>query len=140
MARLFEVQLVVGDVDHAAEWYQEMFSLTRTVDDAERRRIHLALNGGQLILAEAGGESVLPDWPGVPPALYQVDDMLEPGPTDHEPIHFALQFESDVWESIADRLRDTGSVVRGPLVWPDTIESLYTLDPDGNCVEIVRAI
>lgn len=158
---IFEIQLVTGQLAPMERFYRTVVGLPELFRDDGRGRVHLGLGTGQLILAEAGGEEVLADWPGVPPRIYRAEDTPVAGPRGHGPLHFAFHVDDEEWCRIGSALAGEGdaeaaagggegeavtgaggdttasSVTRGPLVWGSGMQSLYFRDPDGNCVELI---
>ncbi len=48
---MFEVQLVVGDLEGMAAFYRDSLELQVSLEDPDRGRTHFRLGRGQLILA-----------------------------------------------------------------------------------------
>lgn len=135
---MFEVQLVVRDLEATTAFYRDRLALPVSVDDAARGRVHFRLGRGQLILAreDAEGEAS-PLWPGLPPALLVRADPRGATPPRHGPVHFALEVPASELVSTGERLRGEGLDVRGPFRWPNGPRSIYFRDPEGNVVELI---
>ena len=134
---VFEVQLVVADLDAATAFYRDVVGLEVTLHDPARGRTHFSTGRGQLILASAGGEEASPEWPGLPPPLLEPGDRRGPTPELHGPVHFALEVGRDDAVAVGERLRQAGLDVRGPLRWPSGRMSSYFKDPEGNVAELI---
>ena len=134
---LFELQLVTERLPELRHFYEAVVGLAPTVQDTRRGRVHFRLGEGQLILARADAEEALPAWPGVPPQLYEPGEPTARGPAVHGALHFAFHCDREAREEVLRRLRAAGRPVRGPVHWPGGTESWYTLDPDGNCMELI---
>lgn len=134
---MFEVQLVVDDLDALTDFYRDSLGLEVSLHDPERGRTHFRLGRGQLILARRYGEEASPEWPGLPPPLLAGDDRRGPTPGSHGAIHFAIEAELDDVLSTEARLRAGGLDVRGPLRWPSGRLSIYVRDPEGNVAELI---
>ena len=141
MPGLFEIQLVTDDHEAMVGFYRDVIGLQVIVESAGRGRVHLRVGQGQLILARAGAEQVLPEWPGVPPRMYGADEPTIPGPGRHGAIHYAFHVNDGQWAGIRARLEDCEQVAcRGPITWGAGFESLYFRDPDGNVAELIRGV
>ena len=136
---MFEIQLVVADLDAMRAFYRDRLGLAVTVDDEERGRVHFRLRDGQLILARAEGEDGSPAWPGLPPPLLTAADPAGRAPLRHGPVHFAFEVERSGIVAQGERLRADGLDVRGPFRWPSGRLSIYFRDPEGNVAELISA-
>ena len=134
---MFEVQLVVEDLDAVTAFYRDELGLEISLEDAGRGRTHFGLGRGQLILARVGGEPAAPGWPGLPPALLADSDSRGPTPEPHGPVHFAIEAELDDLLATEQKLRRDGFDVRGPFRWPGGRLSIYVRDPEGNVAELI---
>lgn len=135
---MFEVQLVVSDLDAMTGFYRDQVGLEVSLHDPERGRTHFGLGGrGQLILATAGGEDASPDWPGLPPPLLAAGDRRGAAPLQHGPVHFAIELPLPEVLGRDEELRSAGLDVRGPLRWPSGRMSIYVRDPEGNVAELI---
>jgi len=134
---VFELQLVVSDLEAATAFYRDTVGLEVTLHDGARGRTHFATGRGQLILARAHGEEAAPGWPGLPPPLLGPGDPLGPSPEPHGPVHFALEVRRDELVATGERLRARGLDVRGPFRWPSGRLSVYFKDPEGNVAELI---
>jgi catechol-2,3-dioxygenase len=134
---MFEVQLVVDDLDRVAAFYRDALGLEVSLEDAHRGRMHFRLGRGQLILARVGGEEAGPDWPGLPPPLLRDSDDRGPTPRRHGPVHFAIEVELSDLLAADQRLRTEEHDVRGPFRWPSGRMSIYARDPEGNVAELI---
>src|SRR5919108_3906067 len=95
-AGVFELQIVVRDLDAMTAFYREEIGLRVSLHDPARGRTHFRLQRGQLILAREHGEpDAAPDWPGLPPPLIERGDRRGATPDGHPPIHFALEIGAD---------------------------------------------
>lgn len=137
---MFEVQLVVTDLDQATAFYRDRLGLEVSLHDAARGRTHFRTGRGQLILALAEREGdASPDWPGLPPALLVAADRRGATPPRHGPLHFAIEIGTDDLVPAGERLRAAGHDVRGPFRWPGGQFSIYLHDPEGNVVELISS-
>lgn len=135
---MFEIQLVVSDLDAMTAFYRDELGLPVSLEDPARGRTHLRLGRGQLILALAHGEpDASPDWPGLPPPLLAAGDRRGPTPPPHGPVHFALEVAPEELVAAGERLRASGHDVRGPFRWPGGERSIYLRDPEGNVAELI---
>jgi catechol-2,3-dioxygenase len=134
---MFEVQLVVEDLDAEVAFYRDRLGLEVSLEDAARGRTHFGLGRGQLILARVGGEEASPDWPGLPPPLLGERDRRGPTPERHGAVHFAVEVELSDLLAAESRLRTEGLDVRGPFRWPGGRMSIYLRDPEGNVAELI---
>ena len=135
---MFEVQLVVLDLEAMTAFYRDQLGLAVFLEDPARGRAHFGTGRGQLILArEAGEPDASPDWPGLPPPLLEAGDRRGPTPPGHGPVHFAIEVQVvEVFER-AESLRANGVEVRGPFRWPGGRLSIYFRDPEGNVGELI---
>jgi catechol-2,3-dioxygenase len=135
---IFEIQLVTASLEAMVAFYREVVGLRELFSDDRRGRTHLGLGTGQLILARENGEQVLAQWPGVPPRMYAGDEETVLGPRCHGPVHYAFHVDDRQWAHAVGRIAGDDSVpTRGPLQWGAGFQSLYFLDPDGNCAELI---
>ena len=135
---MFEVQLVVGDLEGMAAFYRDSLQLQVSLEDPDRGRTHFQLGRGQLILAGADREETAsPDWPGLPPPLLVSSDRRGPSPPAHGPVHFAIEVPVAEVVPAGERLRAARHDVRGPFRWPGGQISIYLHDPEGNVVELI---
>ena len=134
---MFEVQLVVEDLDAVTAFYRDELGLEVSLEDPRRGRTHFGLGRGQLILARVGGEPAGPEWPGLPPPLLADSDRRGPTPEPHGPVHFAIEVELDDLLATEQKLREHGLDVRGPFRWPGGRLSIYVRDPERNVAELI---
>ena len=135
---VFEVQLVVADLDAMTAFYRDALGLEVSLHDPVRGRTHFRLGRGQLILARVQGEpAASPDWPGLPPPLLAPGDRRGSTPPWHGPVHFAFEVPQGELISTGERLREQGLDLRGPFRWPGGERSIYFKDPERNVVELI---
>ncbi len=134
---MFEVQLVVHDLETMTAFYRDRIGLPVSLEDTERGRTHFRVGRDQLILALERGEEASPDWPGLPPPLLRAEDPRGPTPAPHGPLHFAIEVASDELVAAGERLRVEGLDVRGPFRWPGGGMSIYVRDPERNVAELI---
>lgn len=135
---MFEVQLVVTELETMTAFYRDRLGLPVSLDDPARGRTHFRLGRGQLILATVDAEpDASPEWPGLPPPLLASADRRGATPPAHGPIHFALEVPENELVGAGERLRAAGLDVRGPFRWPGGQRSVYFHDPEGNVVELI---
>jgi catechol 2,3-dioxygenase-like lactoylglutathione lyase family enzyme len=137
---MFEIQLVVADIETMTAFYRDRLGLDVSLEDPARGRTHFRLGRGQLILALAETEpGASPDWPGLPPPLLVDADRRGATPLFHGPVHFALEVTAAELFPMGERLRGEGLDVRGPFRWPGGEQSIYFHDPERNVVELIAA-
>lgn len=112
IAGIYEVAIRVKDLARAESFYLDTLGLEEGVRDSRRNWLFLRAGGtaGMIVLQEDKGE-----WPTQ---------------------HFAFTVAAEDIETAAERLREKGVEVTGPVVheWmPAT--SFYFQDPDGNELE-----
>jgi catechol-2,3-dioxygenase len=109
-----ELTLQAHDLDALARFYREGFGLSELSRRDDR------------IWLRAGDHARLGLWkPG----------KKEFGDEGGAHVHFAFAVEPSTLDDLAQRLREAGAEVRGPLEHDGGDRSLYVRDPEGNVVE-----
>jgi catechol-2,3-dioxygenase len=111
---LAEVTLAAREPDRLARFYVDMFRLRELSRDEDR------------VWLAAGDRARLGLWtPG----------EKEFGDRGGAHVHFAFTVAPGTLDEIAERLRDAGTDVDGPVQHDGGDRSLYARDPEGNVVE-----
>jgi catechol-2,3-dioxygenase len=114
VAGFAELTLETADLSRMERFYRDVLGLDVLAREADR--IWLAV----------GERSRLGLWsPG----------SKEFGDRGGRHVHFAFAVSGEALDALADRLREAGAEVRGPVEHPGDDRSIYFRDPAGNLVE-----
>jgi len=122
---VLETAIYVDDLDRAARFYEELFTLTRIEGD-ERFRAYSVGGRSVLLLFKRGASNQVTQLP-----------FGKMGPHDGSgPLHLAFSISMEDLPGWEKRLAEKGISIESRVRWPRGGTSLYFRDADNHLVEL----